>query len=179
MQKIKIPLIGSNTLFSFHVLVRGIFNILSRIQDFWSLNFQSVRPIVSALYVRAYTFVFLKIRTSEFSNFLHETYSLKSIKSNVFGFLRKIQNLTISANVWSKMANFGPKWPIFAYFSKTVHYILVMLCIKLTDIIRKSNQLVIIVQKHQFSKFWSFQGSNLCPKQPIFQFQAPKYFNFW
>ena len=59
--------------------------------------------------------------------------------------------------IWPFWPIFGPKWPIlaknglfwhiFGYFSKTAHPILIIFCIKLTDMIRKWKQLVFTVGK--------------------------------
>ena len=66
--------------------------------------------------------------------------------------------------IWPFSPIFGQKWPIlpkmayFGYFSKTAHQILIIFCIKMSDIVRNWKLLFGTLGKLLFWKFWPFFG---------------------
>ena len=75
--------------------------------------------------------------------------------------------------IWPFWPIFGQKWPIltkmayFGYFSKTAHQILIIFCIKLSDIVRNWKLLDSVLWENScfgnFGHFWQFFGQFWSP----------------
>ena len=112
-----------------------------------------------------YRFIFLKIRASDFSDFLHEPSHNNCKNVTVLHFGQKFENGPFLAKNGPKIAisvQNGKK--CFCYFLKTAHQIFIIFCQKFNLNILISKRVSFTQGKFIFGCFWP--KKKFCPKMP-------------